>query len=478
MKWILSFRSFHWILVATSGLLFVAAAIWLTENASDLRSNKGVRPKRLQHDVAILDCDENLLLGIEDCNATPITVDSNIQLVSGIELPGSMRRLPSPNTISNPEQEHTPKVRSTSASRDANRPALSAPDKDVTEEVRGASRDIWLLWHQELNRDQERAETSATAPRKQILQQTVSREVATRAAASLQEAISLGRRKAYFCARQEFVNTLRTIAQGLDASLPVQHHTQALTRGLTALRESEDFSLGQVPLESDLHVAGYVSGHQTPVLKGESLESITPTNAMSRYLQYAHQQLAESSRGNPIASQALYGLGKIEGRLAAEQSRDENRTTRQITFYHAALSTTPSNSLAANELGVLLARAGQTDRAIQVLSHAAKTAPTQAILNNLAKLQYQVGDVQSLAQTRGLTRQLTQAGTIRPNNSGPRLTMLSQEQFIQQSGPDLSTRYAPPVRPVQHLTPDVRPAPPKPEPKGVSRVLSAMGLRK
>ena len=77
----------------------------------------------------------------------------------------------------------------------------------------------------------------------------------------------LAGRNAFFAARAEFVTALRLIADGLDTQQQTAAHQQAMTAGLTALRECDDFIPRGARLEADLHLADIVRGHRTPVLK-------------------------------------------------------------------------------------------------------------------------------------------------------------------------------------------------------------------
>ena len=61
---------------------------------------------------------------------------------------------------------------------------------------------------------------------------------------------------------------------------------------------------------------------------------------------------------------ALYGLGRVYARQAERHDEDVQYTRGAMTMYSAALDACPTNNLAANELGVLLCRAGRPAEAV------------------------------------------------------------------------------------------------------------------
>ena len=63
-----------------------------------------------------------------------------------------------------------------------------------------------------------------------------------------------------------------------------------------------------------------------------------------------------------------------------------------MAFHQAALLVDPQNSMAANELGVLLVRFGQLREARQVLRHCIATAPRPEVWHNLAVVHERLGE--------------------------------------------------------------------------------------
>ncbi len=211
------------------------------------------------------------------------------------------------------------------------------------------------------------------------------REIDVRTRNMIKQGTSLAKRGATYSARQEFLAILQLVAQSYDSQLGMKYHTKALANGLRALEEADDFVARDVEAAVDYNLQAFIAGHKTPVLKNEPTDELMPYVAMQRYYDYACQQLSIAGRGSSAASAAMFAIGRTETMLAGTSQGRGVGGPKPLAYYHAALSVDPRNNPAANELGVMLARAGKVNEAHTVLASAAMVRPTPALLNNLAQ---------------------------------------------------------------------------------------------
>jgi tetratricopeptide (TPR) repeat protein len=216
--------------------------------------------------------------------------------------------------------------------------------------------------------------------------------VSEQAAAMSRRAYGMAQKGMLFSAKQELVQALQLVAQARDVQAGATIHSQALATGLTALKEAEDFS----PSSSRgglIDVASVARGHRTTILKSGT--DLPPVVAQQQYFAYAQQQLALASGNEPGASHALYSLGKIHSAMSAEGSAAQSLDgPRAMVFYQSALAVDSRNYLAANELGVLLARYGQLQEARQALVHSVSTRPHAQGWQNLAVVHRRLGETE------------------------------------------------------------------------------------
>jgi hypothetical protein len=183
------------------------------------------------------------------------------------------------------------------------------------------------------------------------------------------------------------------IAQALDAQQRTNDHSRALAAGLQALREVDDFLPRRAQTVADVDLAHIVSGHRTLILKDADLDRLTPLEAAQRYYTFAQQQFATAGGGAPSTSLALFGLGKLQDGFPKSGSDEETSfRARAMVFYQAALMVDGRNFLAANELGVLLARFGHWKDARHVLLFGLSVDSQPALWRNLATVHRQLGE--------------------------------------------------------------------------------------
>lgn len=244
---------------------------------------------------------------------------------------------------------------------------------------------------------------------------------------------SLARRGAIYSAHTEFLKVLFLIARAADASSPGELRTEYLIDGLTALRESEDFSNVAILQGRDTNVHRIAATHHTRVLDAND-ESWNTIKALQRYFVYAREKMVDAIGGQPIASQALFALGKLHSMTDELQTVEiELAGPKAVAYHEMALLVDPSNYRSANELGVLLARYGQLNAAKNALLQSLAVNQNSNAWRSLANIHRKLGESRlaqladteaQIAMNSNLQRQQT-GGTIQ---SGA-LTWMNPDQF-------------------------------------------------
>jgi len=231
----------------------------------------------------------------------------------------------------------------------------------------------------------------------------------------------LAGRGAHFSARAEFTAALRLLAQALDEEGQTANRQAALAAGLTAVREAQDFLAGPSHLEADLDVPAIVGGHRTPVVKQfVAHQRLTPQAAIQSYLTYAQEQLAEAIGEELAGSMAMRGLGKLHAALADRDSGTIRAPRpKAMVYYQASLLVCRRNYMAANDLGVLLARGGRYEDARPMFEHSVSIQPQSASWRNLAVVYGKLGRPDLAQQayrhwTAAVERETAQAGRRPP----------------------------------------------------------------
>jgi tetratricopeptide (TPR) repeat protein len=234
------------------------------------------------------------------------------------------------------------------------------------------------------------------------------------------QALTMAQRGMLFSARAELLKALQWIAQGLDAEQGGNVHASALAAGLTALDEAAEFQALQAQAADARAVVAIAGRHRTPLLRGEQQTLVSPAQAQQQYLAYARSQLALAVGGLPEASQTLHQLGRLQTGLNATASGSEAMSVPRAMVYHqAALAIDPANHLAANELGVLLARCGQLAEARRLLLQSVSVRPHAEAWHNLAVVHRRLGEADlakraehewELARRAGRESRATDAG--------------------------------------------------------------------
>ncbi len=232
----------------------------------------------------------------------------------------------------------------------------------------------------------------------------------------IQHAMSLATRGAHASARAEFIQVLRQLALGLDEDSGTREHAQALADALLAMDEASDFRPRGSRLEANLDMAMLVARHETPLFGEDDVETLSPLRAMQQYYTFAQQKFVVAAGGRPAASQALYGLGKLQPYLAKQRLKGTSLAgAKSMTYYKASLAANHQNHRAANELGVLLARYGQFAQAGAVLQHGLTVQSNPELLHNLSVVRKQMGQ-HELAQQAERQRQVLLAQQTAPTS--------------------------------------------------------------
>jgi tetratricopeptide (TPR) repeat protein len=234
--------------------------------------------------------------------------------------------------------------------------------------------------------------------------------IAQQADRQTRRGFELASRGAYFAARSEFIKALRLLAQGLDTEHQTDLHSRSLAAGLTAIGEAADFIPTGSRLEADLNLPAIIEGHRTPVLKSANTQGLTPLSALKCYFTFAQEQLAVAAGSEVAGSMALHALGKLHAALA-RQSGGSVRVaeSKAVAFYQAALLVYPKNLMAANDLGVLLARCGNYHEAATALKYGLSIDAQSTSWHNLAAVYGQLGQTALARQANQLSQAARQA---------------------------------------------------------------------
>jgi tetratricopeptide (TPR) repeat protein len=217
--------------------------------------------------------------------------------------------------------------------------------------------------------------------------------VAQRALQIADQADAMAKRGMFYSARRELAQALQSIAQSLDTQEGSTRHATSLAAGLAALTEARDFSAPSTRSGEAASVASIAATHRTPRLAGPLPPQLPPVAAQQHYFAFAQSQLTIAAGGIPASAQILYRLGRLEMAMTAHDfDPTALHIPRAIVFHQASLATDGGNWLAANELGVILARCGQLGEAKQLLLHSLNIRPHAAGWQNLAAVHRRLGE--------------------------------------------------------------------------------------
>lgn len=256
--------------------------------------------------------------------------------------------------------------------------------------------------------------------------------VAEQARAQVLEGIGLAERGAFFSARSNFVNALRTIAQALDGDSQSPVHAEALAMGLDALQEADDFAVRGDARTAATDVATVASSHRTPALTTEQAATATPNDAMRAYYSFAAEALSRCGGSSATAAETLFQLGKLQSFLVEQDVTAATAAIpRSTALFHAALAVSPRHARAGNELGFLLAKSGDYANARSMLQRAVASEPLAEAWHNLAIVHERLGetDLATQARDRFAAIAAVQGGTDAAlgSQASPRVTWVAPE---------------------------------------------------
>jgi tetratricopeptide (TPR) repeat protein len=258
----------------------------------------------------------------------------------------------------------------------------------------------------------------------------------------VKQGFRLAERGAMHSARAEFIQALRLVAQALDAQESTASHSEALSAGLAALRESRDFVSDRSSPEEAADIAHIIQGHRTPVFKAAGTAPANTLVAQQKYLTYAQERLASAAGHQPSASQALYGLGRLAtmsaGTPAASTLGDVGVAAAS---YQAALATDDKNFRAGNELGVIFGNCGRLEAARDVFRRSLTASPQAVTWRNLATIHERLGERQLAEQA------LARAQTAPGANSVPvDVAWVDPQTFARTLSPVAPTQPSSPAQ--------------------------------
>jgi len=216
-------------------------------------------------------------------------------------------------------------------------------------------------------------------------------------------ALDLARRGAFFSAEEEYFKSLWIVARKLDERYATAAHSASLNAARCAFAETKDF-LSLLPDKWDHDVRRLVLAHETPILRG-SPNPIPALSAMRAYYAYARDQLILAGGGEATASTSLSGMAKIQLTLRTGPQKSTT-PAKAIALFEAAIAVNPNNALAANELGVLLAKYGRFEAARNTFEQSIRSQQHVNTWKNLAKTYDILGQDQMAARARENLRNL------------------------------------------------------------------------
>jgi len=270
----------------------------------------------------------------------------------------------------------------------------------------------------------------------------------------IQAGFALAHRGAYYSAKREFEQALRVVAESLDAQQVDGKHGQQLTAAFDAIAEADEFFVDDPQTGGRQDLRNVAVTHRTPLLRDGKLEGMNQMTAMQAYYAYAQEQLNEAVGTEVIAAEALYGLGRTYTALAgADGAVSRLHGPKSLLMHQVAAQVNPNHPLAANELGVLLARFGQWEEAKQALLQAPKQQRLPECWHNLAVVHEHLGEKQlaDAAERESMAvlqqRSTAQAAPIQDNgvewyDVSAAETMARQQAPAEKPTPRAATRPA------------------------------------
>jgi len=240
-------------------------------------------------------------------------------------------------------------------------------------------------------------------------------------------------RHAYFSAREEAESAMLHLVRLLDLMSNQYQSEPAWHAAQQAMLEAEDFANVQRLTSDSDFLRRIILSHQTPVLKDADVAALAPMAAAQHYRQFAEKKLIEASLGHPWASEIAYALGRTYQSQAdaTEDGLNQQLRWKAATFYRAALAVSPSNTVAANQLGYVFLQMDRPADARDALLTSIYSGPTLAAYENLVEASRRLGDS---ATSNWAWQQVTLAKSQLPAESGiPQFVEIDPRTFAAMS---------------------------------------------
>lgn len=244
---------------------------------------------------------------------------------------------------------------------------------------------------------------------------------------------AMARKGALYSARSEYQQALFVLAEARDGELGRRESLKSLEAAWRAITEADDF-VGQFEgSQFNLELDEIVVRHQTKLVSLQEANRISAYDAMQRYLEFAQRQLVIASGLESVASDALYGLGKIHIMPQGLETQGEKMVAaKAIVMFQAALQTNPQHARAASELGTQFAKIGEFQVAKDLYIQSLMTRPVAVTWRNLAVVHQKLGENDLAAQAFHEAELAEQQPLIEPQHAP--VQMVPQQQFQSTSG--------------------------------------------
>jgi len=257
-----------------------------------------------------------------------------------------------------------------------------------------------------------------------------------RGQARIDNAYNLAARGAMYSGQQELFEVLRMVSHAIDTHHRSTRHTVALNAALQALKEADDFQ-PSASATRKVELATVLASHQSGILKPEQGAQMTPLMVLQRYYSFAQKKLVEAAHGEPLAAEAMFGLGRIQTLLNDGSSGAAFSEQKTLLFYMAAVDTDAAHHIAANELGVLLSRLGQYRYAQKALELSVASSAEAGNCKNLLAIYERNGEDERANHLRRQLRSRPDLSATSVTSSGPNVPDVAwvSADVLAESGP-------------------------------------------
>lgn len=268
---------------------------------------------------------------------------------------------------------------------------------------------------------------------------------------------SLARRGAVFAAKQEFIQALRLIADWHDMKSGTRTYTSKLAMAMQALTESDDFVSVDSEQQLQMDVRAILESHTSKLIHPDDAAEMSPIHAMQTYYAFATDQMSQAVGKSPVASEALFSLGKMLTTAARfDISGKPMDRTKAMVMHHVALSADENNYMSSNELGVLMAGNGRWRQAAELFGESLKRRQTPTTWQNLARAHKEIARLTSNPRERAEQSELAGLALQESHmlgGAGPEMAMVLPTDW--SSTAEFNASAAMP-----ELTPNVKTGPP------------------